>query len=192
MVQSTDPLTKNWWKGQTRLRPKVAPDTSVWDDWPSDPGETSAGGTRETGPSSLKGFCRSEKWGMPCVCVCVCVCSGSSCAMWTASWKENLPSRECGWPGHAESTEPLHIQPSGSSCPKGSFPPPRKASITLMPLTMRSLVFQGHYRKKIPSMSSRSQTFLEDLCSLFLLDFLPSAQNISKEREWNWLQTSVS
>ena len=48
---------------------------------------------------------------------------------------------------------------------------------------MRSLEFQAHHRKKIPRTSSRSQTFLEGLCSLSLLDFLPSVQTISKEDE---------
>lgn len=54
----------------------------------------------ETGPCSLKGFPRSEKWGS----VCVCVCSGSPCATWAESWKEHLPSREYRWPGYTKST----------------------------------------------------------------------------------------
>ena len=31
MVQSTDPLTKNWWEGHIELRPKLAPDKSMWE-----------------------------------------------------------------------------------------------------------------------------------------------------------------
>ena len=123
MVQSTDPLTKNWWKGQTRLRPKVAPDTSVWDDWPSDPGETSAGGTRETGPSSLKGFCRSEKWGMPCVCVCV-LGLHVPC--------ELHPERKICLAGNADGQamlsqqSPCTFSPQVAAAPRGAFHPQGK------------------------------------------------------------------
>lgn len=70
----------------------------------------------------------------------------------------------------------IAVAPGGGFHTKESFYHPEAPN-------MRSLVFQGHHRKKIPPTSSRSQTFLEDLCSLFLLDFPPSVQTISKEDE---------
>lgn len=126
-MQSTDSLTKNWCEGQIGSRPKLAPDTSMWENsglqtqerdicwWDSRDRPKSS--WRAFSELKNKGFYISCAWAHACVHVCV-----SPCPTWAESWKKHLANRECRWPGYAESTKnSSKFSPQVETAPRGAF-----------------------------------------------------------------------
>lgn len=88
--------------------------------WPPNPEETSADGTPESGPISLKGFPRTENEGL---CVRVCV---SWVFMYHVSWiLKHLANGECRWPHWINSQSPSKVSPEVAAAPRGVCPSKR-------------------------------------------------------------------
>lgn len=110
----------NWIKTQIGSRHK-----HVGGFWPPNPEETSAGGTPESGPICLKGFPRTEKWGIVCTRVCF---------LGLHVPRELNHVRNVWLTGNADSHTESTIRALARSAlrwrlPRGESVPPREASI---------------------------------------------------------------
>lgn len=126
--------------------------------WPLDTGETSTGGTRETGPSSLKGFPSHGKGGILCVYVCI-LKPNAPCEL---NPERNVCSAEKAHarPFRISKQSPSQVLPQVEAAPGEASTSEKSFNLPDAPGHERSQVCQGHYWKRISSVLSQELDFL--------------------------------